>query len=197
MLGLLLGTVGLDLVNATPRFVFGSDNLAEGIPFLPLLIGLFALPDIIEHYMSKARDLKPHVIDKTRYTRADFRKPLPTILKGSAIGITMGAIPGHRCDRLDLPFPMPRRSAAHPDRAEFGKGALSGVAAAGKRQFRHQGGDPDTLAGFGRAWRCDHRHSAGRILFPRADTGAGCCFSKTCPLSMLSISRCSYRVFAF
>jgi putative tricarboxylic transport membrane protein len=68
MLGLLLGTVGLDLVNATPRFVFGSDNLAEGIPFLPLLIGLFALPDIIEHYMSKARELKAQVFDRTRYT---------------------------------------------------------------------------------------------------------------------------------
>ena len=129
MLGLLLGTVGLDLVNATPRFVFGSDNLAEGIPFLPLLIGLFALPDIIEHYMSKARELTPHVIDRTRFTRADFKKTLPTILKGSAIGITMGAIPGIGATASTfISYAEAKRSS--PDRAEFGTGALSGVAAA-------------------------------------------------------------------
>lgn len=129
ILGLLFGAVGLDLVNATPRFVFGSDDLAEGIPFLPLLIGLFALPDIIEHYMSKARDLKAQPIDNTRYTRADFRKTLPTILKGSAIGITMGAIPGIGATASTfVSYAEAKRSS--PDRAEFGHGALSGVAAA-------------------------------------------------------------------
>lgn len=129
MLGLLLGTVGLDLVNATPRFVFGSDDLAEGIPFLPLLIGLFALPDIIEHYMTKARELKAQAIDTTRYSRTDFRKTLPTILKGSAIGITMGAIPGIGATASTfVSYAEAKRSA--PDRDEFGKGALSGVAAA-------------------------------------------------------------------
>lgn len=129
MLGLLLGAVGLDLVNATPRFVFGSDDLAEGIPFLPLLIGLFALPDIIEHYMSKARELTAQAIDRTRYSRADFRKTLPTILKGSAIGITMGAIPGIGATASTfVSYAEAKRSS--PDRAEFGEGALSGVAAA-------------------------------------------------------------------
>lgn len=129
MLGLLLGVVGLDLVNATPRFVFGSDDLAEGIPFMPLLIGLFALPDIIEHYMSKARNLEARRIDRTRFSRADFRKTLPTILKGSAIGITMGAIPGIGATASTfVSYAEAKRSS--PDRAEFGKGALSGVAAA-------------------------------------------------------------------
>lgn len=129
MLGLLLGVVGLDLVNATPRFVFGSDDLAEGIPFMPLLIGLFALPDIIEHYMSKARNLEARVIDRTRFSRADFRRTLPTIVKGSAIGITMGAIPGIGATASTfVSYAEAKRSS--PDRAEFGKGALSGVAAA-------------------------------------------------------------------
>ncbi len=129
LLGLLLGAVGLDLVNATPRFVFGSDDLADGIPFLPLLIGLFALPDIIEHYMSKARELAAQRIDKTRFSKADFRMTLPTILKGSGIGIMMGAIPGIGATASTfVSYAEASRSA--PDRAEFGKGALSGVAAA-------------------------------------------------------------------
>ncbi len=129
LLGLLLGTVGLDLVNATPRFDFGVNDLADGIPFLPLLIGLFALPDILEHYMSTARELKAPKIDSTRYTRADFRMTLPTILKGSVIGITMGAIPGIGATASTfVSYAEARRSA--PDREEFGKGALSGVAAA-------------------------------------------------------------------
>jgi len=129
LFGILLGTVGLDLVNATPRFTFGSLELTDGIPFLPLLIGLFALPDIIEHYMSKVQDLKAQPIDKSRYSMVDFRKTLPTILKGSGIGITMGAIPGIGATASTfVSYAEAKRSA--PDRDQFGKGALSGVAAA-------------------------------------------------------------------
>jgi len=129
MFGLLLGVVGLDLVYATPRLTFNVDDLGDGIPFMPLLIGLFALPDIIEHYMSKARELAAQKVDRTRYTRADFRMTLPTILKGSAIGITMGAIPGIGATASTfVAYAEAKRSA--PDRDEFGKGALSGVAAA-------------------------------------------------------------------
>jgi putative tricarboxylic transport membrane protein len=129
LLGLLLGTVGLDLVNATPRFTFGSQELTDGVPFLPVLIGLFALPDIIEHYMSRTKEMKAQAIDRTRFTRADFRMTLPTILKGSAIGITMGAIPGIGATASTfVSYAEAKRSA--PDRDEFGTGALSGVAAA-------------------------------------------------------------------
>lgn len=129
LFGLLLGAVGLDLVNATPRFTFGIQDLTDGIPFLPLLIGLFALPDIIEHYMSKVQELKAQPIDRTRFSKADFRATLPTILKGSTIGITMGAIPGIGATASTfVSYAEAKRSA--PDREEFGKGALSGVAAA-------------------------------------------------------------------
>ncbi len=129
LFGILLGTVGLDLVNATPRFTFGSLELTDGIPFLPLLIGLFALPDIIEHYMSKVQDLKAQPIDRSRFSKADFRLTLPTILKGSTVGIVMGAIPGIGATASTfVAYAEAKRSA--PDRDQFGKGALSGVAAA-------------------------------------------------------------------
>jgi len=45
--GLLLATVGLDLIYGTNRFVFGQVNLMSGLTFIPVLIGLFALPEII------------------------------------------------------------------------------------------------------------------------------------------------------
>jgi putative tricarboxylic transport membrane protein len=128
-LGLFLGTIGLDLVFASPRFTFGMEGLVEGVPFLPLLIGLFALPDIIGHYTTKLKPLVVNKIDNTRFSRADFRLTLPTILKGSAIGIMIGAIPGMGATASTfVSYAEARRSA--PDRAEFGKGALSGVAAA-------------------------------------------------------------------
>ena len=53
-LGLLLATMGLDLVYGTNRFVFGEVELMAGLNFIPVLIGLFALPEIINFYAKRA-----------------------------------------------------------------------------------------------------------------------------------------------
>ena len=49
-LGLILATIGLDLIYGTDRFVFGEVQLMSGLNFIPVLIGLFALPEIIAFY---------------------------------------------------------------------------------------------------------------------------------------------------
>ena len=53
VLGLLVSTVGLDLVYGTQRFTFGNFNLMGGVSYIPLLIGLFALPEVIDFYVKK------------------------------------------------------------------------------------------------------------------------------------------------
>ncbi len=133
LLGLLAGTVGLDLVYGTDRFTFGQANLMEGIAFMPLLIGLFALPDIILFYARRRSPLRtdaPSLSFKpVRLGRAALISLLPTITKGSAIGIVLGAIPGIGATTATfVSYAEARRTA--PDRERFGAGALSGVAAA-------------------------------------------------------------------
>lgn len=132
-LGLLTGTVGLDLVYGSERLTFGTAELFDGIAFMPLLVGLFALPDILLYYFGPRRALGAHLATikgaTLRLSRASFRMVLPTILKGSSIGVLLGAIPGIGATATTfVSYAEARRSA--PDRAEFGKGALSGVAAA-------------------------------------------------------------------
>lgn len=133
LLGLLAGTVGLDLVYGSERFTFGSAHLYDGIAFMPLLVGLFALPDILMFYFGRrqARSGGGKLAEgaSRRLSMANFRMVLPTILKSGGIGVILGAIPGIGATASTfVAYAEARRSA--PDREEFGKGALSGVAAA-------------------------------------------------------------------
>ncbi|MCC6007249.1 MAG: tripartite tricarboxylate transporter permease [Rhodobacteraceae bacterium] len=132
-LGLLAGTIGLDMVYGSERFTFGSPNLYDGLAFMPLLVGLFALPDILLYYFGPRQGRVGTGSERRstvmRLSRQDFRMVLPTILKGSTIGVILGAIPGIGATASTfVSYSEAKRTA--PDRDEFGKGALSGVAAA-------------------------------------------------------------------
>jgi len=96
VLGLILMTVGLDPMMGTPRFTFGLVELQAGIPFLPAMIGLFAVPQLIQgiacgervipKYDSEVSGILPKLRDIVRY--------LKTILMGGILGTGIGAIPG-------------------------------------------------------------------------------------------------------
>ncbi len=128
-LGLLLATVGLDLVYGTNRFVFGEVELMAGLNFIPVLIGLFALPEIINHY-TKRRGSGDQIqsLAGGHATFAEFRRCLKSIIRGSAIGVVLGAIPGiGGAPSAFLSYSEARRTSPTPER--FGKGEIEGVAA--------------------------------------------------------------------
>lgn len=134
-LGLLFGTIGLDLVYSTPRFMFEYNKLTEGLSLVPLLVGLFALPSIIMHYISPERDDlgqsngSPADLSGESLGFPTLAKILPTIGKSGAIGMCLGAIPGIGATVSSfIAYGVAKRSA--PDRDDYGKGAISGVAAA-------------------------------------------------------------------
>lgn len=128
-LGLLLATVGLDLIYGTNRFVFGDFNLMSGLAFIPVLIGLFALPEIINFYMTKEGPLEHNPYAGVGATMADFKKSLKTIIRGSSIGVILGAIPGiGGAPAAFLSYAEARRTSKNPD--DYGKGSLDGIAAA-------------------------------------------------------------------
>lgn len=129
MLGLLLATVGLDLVYGTNRFTFGDPNLMGGLNFIAVLIGLFAIPEV----MTMVWDPKPHVgktrgLGKDSITFAEYKKSFKTIVRGSFIGVFLGSIPGiGAAPAAFLSYSEARRKS--PNKANFGKGEVEGVAA--------------------------------------------------------------------
>jgi len=128
--GLLLATIGLDLIYGTERFVFGSYELYGGLKFIPVLIGLFAIPQIIDHFAKRlhAGDHIPE-IDEEAVTKAEFKRCFPSMLRGSAIGVILGAIPGiGGAPAAFLSYSEAKRNSKNPEK--FGKGELEGIAAA-------------------------------------------------------------------
>ncbi|WP_111415020.1 tripartite tricarboxylate transporter permease [Billgrantia lactosivorans] len=126
--GLLLSLVGLDEVYGSQRLTFGNYNLMDSISFIPLLIGLFAIPEIIEFYRKKAL---PHIKAKASgasVTLAEMKRSLKTIIRGSLIGVIIGAIPGTGATAAAfISYSDARRRS--PNKANFGKGEVEGVAA--------------------------------------------------------------------
>lgn len=129
-LGLMLATVGLDLIYGTDRFIFGNFELMSGLNFIPVLIGLFALPEIIDRSTKR-----PRIGGEQRSqlgngaTFAEFRKTLKSVIRGSFIGVILGAIPGiGGAPAAFLSYSEARRNSKNKE--NFGKGEVEGVAAA-------------------------------------------------------------------
>lgn len=130
VLGLLLATVGLDLVYGTNRFNFNDPNLMGGLNFIAVLIGLFAIPEILTMVWD------PHgaggstrQLGNNKVTFAEYRSSFKSIVRGSFIGVFLGSIPGiGAAPSAFLSYSEARRKS--PNRSNFGKGEIEGVAAA-------------------------------------------------------------------
>ena len=128
-LGLILATIGLDLIFGTNRFVFGNWDLMSGLTFIPVLIGLFALPEIINFYMRKIEPLEQSPLAGIGARLEDVKRCFKSIIRGSVIGVILGAIPGiGGAPSAFLSYAEARRNS--PNKDNFGKGEIEGVAAA-------------------------------------------------------------------
>lgn len=129
LLGLLLATIGLDLIYGTSRFTFGDPNLMGGLNFIAVLIGLFAIPEILNTVWHPTGHLGTvQKLGKNRVTFADYRRCFRSIVRGSFIGVFLGSIPGiGAAPAAFLSYSEARRKS--PDKANFGKGEIEGVAA--------------------------------------------------------------------
>ena len=145
--GLLIGTVGMDKTCAYLRF-FKLQGFYDGIPFIPALIGLFAISEVIanfENLLQSTQENKTRVKTATasnpvlRYLKSvignilpekrDVKTILPHIFNGSLIGTFIGAIPGAGGDiAAFVSYSEAKRSSKHPEL--FGHGAPEGIAAA-------------------------------------------------------------------
>jgi putative tricarboxylic transport membrane protein len=136
LLGLFIGTVGLDHMNGIPRYTFGFIQLEGGISMIPALIGMFSLAqvmimteDIIKGKI-KIHGESSSVILGGRFLPSlkEFITFIPTIIKSSIIGIFVGILPGAGGDIGSwVSYNEAKRTSKHPER--FGKGEILGVVA--------------------------------------------------------------------
>jgi putative tricarboxylic transport membrane protein len=134
-LGLLFSTVGMDLMTGTLRFSFGSLEMAKGLPLIPVLIGLFAIPEILVQVEKKVLKTDRVVLRKStrpednRVSLVELKGCGKTIFRSSIVGTFIGAIPGiGSVISSFISYGMAKRGSKKPE--EFGYGSLEGVAAA-------------------------------------------------------------------
>lgn len=129
IMGLLLATVGLDLVYGTNRFNFNDPNLMGGLNFIAVLIGLFAIPEILSVVVKpKLEEGKVRSLGAQWVTFAEYKRCFKTIIRGSVIGVILGSIPGiGAAPAAFLSYSEARRNS--PNKENFGKGEIEGVAA--------------------------------------------------------------------
>lgn len=129
VLGLLIGSVGGDPVSGFPRFTFGQPFLLTGVSLIPMIIGLFAIPEVLFLAERKARTAVNVKTGSLLLTLKDLKNSIVTFIKGSVIGVIIGIIPAASPDvAAFISYGEARRSSKHPE--SYGKGNLDGVAAA-------------------------------------------------------------------
>jgi putative tricarboxylic transport membrane protein len=129
-LGMLIGTVGLDPIAGVARFTFGRADLLDGIGFVAVAMGLFALGEILTNLEgSLTREVFSSKLGPILPTRDDWRACKWTLLRASVIGFVVGSLPGAGATvSAFMAYAVEKRSSRTPER--FGKGAIEGVCAA-------------------------------------------------------------------
>ncbi|MBN2751673.1 MAG: tripartite tricarboxylate transporter permease [Rhodospirillaceae bacterium] len=141
--GLLVATIGFSQQSGYPRFTYGLDNLYEGVPFVPLLVGLFGITAVLELTEELVHDRRkgiktadmPRITDSLLPSWSMMKRLMPTWLQCSAIGNIIGIIPG--AGMLMAIYMGYERSSRRykrlyegkPGEVEWGKGAPEGIAA--------------------------------------------------------------------
>ncbi|MBF9035896.1 C4-dicarboxylate ABC transporter permease [Rhodobacterales bacterium HKCCE2091] len=129
VLGLLIATVGSDFTTGVQRFTFGSHHLLDGIDFIPVMIGLFSISELLVQCSNAFQKRFIIASDAARLpSRDDFRRVWKTILRGTGIGTLIGVLPaeGGTVGSL-IAYSQERRFSKRPE--DFGTGVIEGVAA--------------------------------------------------------------------
>jgi len=126
--GVLLATVGLDLTTGVERFTFGVYELSDGIGLVPVLIGVFAISELLLQATQLHVVATMLKLDAVRLpSLADFRKCAKSIALSSGLGTFIGILPALGATTAALvAYNETKRWSSHPE--EFGKGAIEGVA---------------------------------------------------------------------
>ncbi|MFD2371481.1 tripartite tricarboxylate transporter permease [Brevibacillus sp. GCM10020057] len=129
VLGLLLSTIGIDNVSGVARFTYDIPELYQGLEFLTIAVGLFALGEVFKTVL-ETDDGETDVIKVGRIlpSLSDLKQSAGPITRGSLLGFFVGVLPGAGATIASFfAYTLEKKLSKNPSR--FGKGAIEGVAA--------------------------------------------------------------------
>jgi putative tricarboxylic transport membrane protein len=129
MLGLVIATIGTDLQTGQLRFTMGVMSFQDGIDFVIVVVGLFAVGEVLiaieEYFTKKGTMIK--LSGSLMMTREEWRRSAMPITRGSILGFIVGVLPGAGATIASLmSYSLEKNLAKRPE--DFGKGAIEGVA---------------------------------------------------------------------
>ena len=142
LLGLLISVVGLENPAGAPRYTFGNAELTGGIPLIPLMIGMFAVSEVLRY---SVQVIKPVMVTEARFGNVfagmwGLLKKYPVqLFRGSALGTLVGALPGAGADIAAwMSYAVSKRFSKEPEK--FGTGHVEGIVEAGAANNAALGG---------------------------------------------------------
>jgi TctA family transporter len=128
VLGLLLGLVGTDVNSGAARYSFDIPELTDGIGFVAIAMGVFGFAEIMNNLEQKEK--RETFLDKVTSlwpNKQDFKRMMPSILRGTGIGSILGVLPGGGAPLAAFAaYSLEKKTSKYSE--EFGKGAIEGVA---------------------------------------------------------------------
>ncbi|MGB3484586.1 MAG: tripartite tricarboxylate transporter permease [Mycobacterium sp.] len=149
-LGVLLATIGEDIATAQTRLTFDSLYLLDGVPVIPVVVGMFAVPAILASMLPSKSDFgdQPVRIHSWFEGAKDTWRHKWLVLRTSLIGAYVGLIPGVGGTSAQfIAYGHALQSSKHPE--EFGKGSIEGLLAAGSVNNSKEGGSLIPTVAFG------------------------------------------------
>jgi TctA family transporter len=132
VLGLLMGLVGTDVNSGVARFSFDIPELTDGIGFITIAMGVFGYGEIISN-LGKHADERQVFTAKVHGlfpTKEDFKRMLPAVIRGTALGSALGILPGGGALLSAFAaYTIEKKTKLQPGEVPFGKGNIRGVAA--------------------------------------------------------------------
>ena len=130
LFGVWLATIGADQVTSVERFMFGNYNLYEGLNFIPVMIGLFAMSELLVQSNRLNRVVETVKMKAVQLpSMLDYKKIWKTVLRSCGIGTFIGVLPAEGATVASMiGYSEAQRWSKTPE--EFGKGSVEGVAGA-------------------------------------------------------------------
>jgi putative tricarboxylic transport membrane protein len=133
MLGLLVACVGLGNPAGFPRFTFGNAEMTGGIGMIAMMIGMFAISEVIRYVVdtSPPAELVVEKVGNVMRGQWELAKKYPVqILRGSVLGTAVGALPGAGADIAAwMSYAMSKKFSKEPEK--FGTGHVEGIVESG------------------------------------------------------------------
>lgn len=127
-LGLFIATIGIDPLTGTSRFTFGNLNLAEGVGLIPVIVGLFAVSEVMKRTLDHESHQPLKKVKVKIFDLPVLRQIGMTLSRSSIIGVVIGILPGIGASTAAMvSYSETVRWSKHPEK--FGKGAPEGIAA--------------------------------------------------------------------